>query len=124
MFARVDTRCKDHRFTRAVVRLVHTVAMNRSDLVRAVANRTDQPISLVEHTVDAVLEFIELSMRADEPVTIRGFGRFELRRRKATVRQDPSGGKGDTLKVPARLTVAFLPSGALKRRLNEKKGKK
>jgi nucleoid DNA-binding protein len=90
--------------------------MNRSDLLRAVANDTKLPMAQVEVVVDSFLRMIELSLAAGEDVGIRRFGKFERRVRRPVVRRNPR--TGEEISVPERHSVAFIPSDSVRDRLN------
>ena len=53
--------------------------MTRSQMIETVARKTGFPESQVETTMDAMFDQIAECLRADEKVTIAGFGRFEMR---------------------------------------------
>lgn len=90
--------------------------MNRGELVQAVANKTGVPVTTVDVVLGAVLEVITLTIRTEEEVSIRSFGRFQPRWRVATVKINQRTGERN--RIPKRLSVVFLPSSQLKERLN------
>lgn len=90
--------------------------MNKTDLVKAVANDTGRSEALVEQVMDSLLKVITVGLSAGEPVTLRRFGRFEERIRKPVMRRNPR--TGEEHKVPKRRTVAFIPGETLRARLN------
>ena len=90
--------------------------MNRTDVVRAVSNRTKTPVADVDTIVTAFLEVVGLSLACGEEVNLRTFGKFEPRKRKAVVRRNPKTGIDHH--VPEKLSVGFVPSPNLKTRLN------
>ena len=57
--------------------------MTRSQMIETVARKTGFTESQVEMTMDAMFNQIAECLCADEKVTIAGFGRFEMRTRKA-----------------------------------------
>ena len=57
--------------------------MTRSQMIETVARKTGFTEAQVETTMDAMFDQIADCLRADEKVTIAGFGRFEMRPRKA-----------------------------------------
>lgn len=93
--------------------------MNKSDLLRAVATKEGVPFRDVERVVDAFLEVIGLSLTLDEDVSIRNFGKFEVRDRAAVTRKNPR--TGESIQVPAKKGVGFKPSPHLKDRINGKR---
>ena len=58
--------------------------MTRSQMIETVARKTGFTEAQVETTMDAMFDQIADCLRADEKVTIAGFGRFEMRPRKST----------------------------------------
>ena len=56
--------------------------MTRSQMIETVARKTGFTEAQVETTMDAMFDQIADCLRADEKVTIAGFGRFEMRPRK------------------------------------------
>ena len=59
--------------------------MTRSQMIETVARKTGFTEAQVETTMDALFDQIADCLRADEKVTIAGFGRFEMRPRKTKV---------------------------------------
>ena len=53
--------------------------MTRSQMIETVARKTGFTEAQVETTMDAMFDQIADCLRADEKVTIAGFGRFEMR---------------------------------------------
>lgn len=90
--------------------------MNRTDVVRAVSNRTEVPVAQVETILGAFLEVVGLSLACGEEVNLRTFGKFEPRNRKPVVRRNPKTGVEHH--VPEKVSVGFIPSPNLKDRLN------
>lgn len=89
--------------------------MNRSELIRAVAEKEGMKIADVERVLNSVVTMMEISLACGESVLIRNFGKFEPRDKKATVRRNPK--TGETIQVPAKRTVLFHPAPALKQRI-------
>lgn len=93
--------------------------MNRTELVRAVSRRVDQPQWLVDIILDGFVEVTadEMARTSIDPiVNMRGFGKFVVRYRNAVTRVNPK--TGDEILVPPRRTVAFLPSPNLRTKVN------
>ena len=83
--------------------------MTRSQMIETVARKTGFTEAQVETTMDALFDQIADCLRADEKVTIAGFGRFEMRPRKPKT------------KVSSRLESTSIPgfkaSGRFKQKL-------
>lgn len=92
--------------------------MNRTDLIRAVSNKDEVPPDVVARVVDSMLEVIRLSLSIGEEVTLRGFGRFELKSMSSTVRRAPKSGQ--LVQVPPRTSVRFIPAQGFRGYLNER----
>ena len=65
--------------------------MTRSQMIETVARKTGFTEAQVETTMDAMFDQIADCLRADEKVTIAGFGRFEMRPRKPKAYTNPAG---------------------------------
>ena len=63
--------------------------MTRSQMIETVARKTGFTEAQVETTMDALFDQIADCLRADEKVTIAGFGRFEMRPRKPKAYTNP-----------------------------------
>ena len=90
--------------------------MNKGEIVKAVARRKGITISTAHDVVEDFFDVAKTSLAVGEEVTVRGFGRFELRDRPPVTLKNPR--TGDPILVPPRQTVVFLPSMTLKARLN------
>jgi nucleoid DNA-binding protein len=90
--------------------------LNRTDIVRAVSNHESLPISLCEKVIGGLLDVLALSLAAGEPVNLRRFGKFEPRLRGPVTRRNPK--TGAQIDVPEKVSVGFVPSPALKDRIN------
>ena len=89
--------------------------MTRSQMITTVAEKTGYSAQQVENTMDALFDQIADCRRADEKVTIAGFGRFEMRPRKPKAYTNPK------TKVSSRLESTSIPgfkaSGRFKQKL-------
>ena len=87
--------------------------MTRSQMIETVARKTGFTEAQVETTMDALFDQIADCLRADEKVTIAGFGRFEMRPRKPNT--------NPKTKVSSRLESTSIPgfkaSGRFKQKL-------
>jgi DNA-binding protein HU-beta len=89
--------------------------MTRSQMIETVARKTGFTEAQVETTMDAMFDQIADCLRADEKVTIAGFGRFEMRPRKPKAYTNPK------TKVSSQLESTSIPgfkaSGRFKQKL-------
>lgn len=90
--------------------------MNKSELVRMAAKKAHVTVPVADDVVSAFLELVTLTLATEQGVSIRGFGRFEPRTRAPVTLKRPIDGVA--FDVPKRRTTVFLPSAALKERLN------
>lgn len=91
--------------------------MNRSDLVRAIADQGGFSLIESEEILDLIIETIGVSLACGEPVLISRFGKFEPRLKKAGVRRNPR--TGEDVQVPEKTTVLFRAAPFLKQRINK-----
>ena len=90
--------------------------MNKRELVEAVAGGTGMSRSAVAEALDAVLEAVAASLAAGEPVSVPGFGTFEVRERGARTGRNPR--TGEAIEIAASRVPAFRAGKALRDRLN------
>ena len=90
--------------------------MNKSELIDAVADAADLSKSDAASAVDAVFEAMTNALRADESVTLVGFGTFSVRERAARKGRNPQ--TGAQIDIAASKTPAFKPGKALKDAVN------
>jgi DNA-binding protein HU-beta len=93
--------------------------MNRSDIVKAVANQCPLSQKDVDQVLDLFVETIKLALECDEDVLITGFGKFAVRERKPVNKVNPK--TGEKLEIPAKSTFVFTPSKVLKQQLTKVK---
>ncbi|MBR3077343.1 MAG: HU family DNA-binding protein [Oscillospiraceae bacterium] len=86
--------------------------MNKTELVAAVAAKTELSKKNAEKAVAAVLETVAETLAAGEKVQLVGFGTFELRERDARTAKNPR--TGETVEVAASRVPAFKAGQALK----------
>ncbi len=86
--------------------------MNKTDLVNAVAEKSELSKKDAAKAVDAVLESIMDSLKDGEKVQLIGFGTFEVRDRAARKGRNPQ--TGAEIQIPASKVPAFKAGKALK----------
>ena len=82
--------------------------MTKQDLVNTVAEQTGFPSYQVKAIVERSLDVIRDEVKGGEAVTIRGFGTFQIKKRKAKPARNIS--TGESVLVPAHKVVNFKPS--------------
>lgn len=91
--------------------------MNRSDLNRAVASKAGLPVTVVEQVTTEAIDIIGEALAAGDSVSLRRFGKFVPRQRRAMVKANPR--TGVPVSVPEKVTIGFVASDTLKDRLNQ-----
>jgi len=86
--------------------------MNKTDLVNAVAEKSELSKKDAGKAVDAVFETVMDSLKDGEKVQLIGFGNFEVRERSARKGRNPQ--TGEEIEIPASKVPAFKPGKALK----------
>ena len=86
--------------------------MNKTELIAAVAEKTDLSKKDADAAVSAVLGAITDALKAGDMIQLVGFGTFEVRNRAAKQGRNPR--TGETMTVPASKVPAFKAGKALK----------
>ena len=74
--------------------------MNKNEFLRAIADKTESTIKDANAFYEAFVETVQEAMKADDKITLVGFGTFVAKNKKESVRPNPQK-KGETIKVPA-----------------------
>ncbi len=90
--------------------------MNKSELVSAVAAKTDFTKADTERALKAFMETITETLKEGDQVTLIGFGTFLVRERKARTGRNPR--TGETIQIKAANNPAFKAGKALKDAVN------
>lgn len=96
--------------------------MNKTDLVAAVAKKTDLSKTKAEETLNAMLDVITASLKKGDEVKLIGFGTFKVTNRKAQVGRNPR--TGEEIKIAASKQPKFSAGKALKDAVNKREGGK
>ena len=86
--------------------------MNKTELIAAVAEKTGLSKKDSDAAVNAVLNTITETLKADEKIQLVGFGSFEVKERAARTGKNPA--TGATIEIPASKAPAFKAGKALK----------
>ena len=86
--------------------------MNKSELIDAVASKTELSKKASEMAVNAVVEAVKDALVKGDKVQLVGFGTFEVRKRNARTGLNPQTKKA--IKIPATTVPAFKAGKALK----------
>ncbi|MBI5831858.1 MAG: HU family DNA-binding protein [Armatimonadetes bacterium] len=87
-------------------------SVSKKDLVGAVAKKVDLSQGKVSDVIDALLDEITASLKADKKVRLIGFGTFEVRERKARSGVNPQ--TKAKMEIPGGKSPAFKPGKELK----------
>lgn len=86
--------------------------MNKTELVKVVAEKANLSKKDAEAAVNATVAAITDALKADDKVALIGFGTFEVRARAARTGKNPQ--TGAAIKIPATKVPAFKAGKALK----------
>ena len=90
--------------------------MNKTELIAALAAKTELSKKDAEKALNAVVETITEALKAGDKVALVGFGTFEAKERPARVARNPR--TGEEIKVEASKNPAFKAGKALKDAVN------
>jgi DNA-binding protein HU-beta len=90
--------------------------MNKTELIAAVAEKAELSKKDAEKAINAVVSTIVDALKADEKVSIVGFGAFEAKTRPARKGHNPATGK--EIEIAATKSASFKAGKALKDALN------
>ncbi len=91
--------------------------MTKADIVSEVAKATGVEKVQVMSIVEAFMESVKSSVSSNNPVYLRGFGSFIIKRRAQKVARNIS--KDTTITIPAHNVPAFKPSKSFSAMLKE-----
>ena len=86
--------------------------MNKSELAKAIADKTSMPAKDVSSVLDAAFDEITSALKDKSSVAIAGFGTFATKDRAAREGINPS--TREPIKIPAKTVAVFKPAKALK----------
>ena len=86
--------------------------MNKSELIKAVADSTGTKQTDAARLVDTLFDTIAASLKKGDQVAVAGFGTIVAKTRAAREGRNPSTGKA--IQIPQRTSAAFKPASALK----------
>lgn len=86
--------------------------MQKTEFIKAVAERANRSQKETKEIVDAALEVITEALKRGDKVTLTGFGTFEVRQRQAREGVNPQ--TRSKIHIPATKTPGFSASSTLK----------
>ena len=90
--------------------------MNKTELIAAMAEKTELSKKDTEATLKAFIDVVSGALKKDDKVQIVGFGTFEVAKRAARTGRNPQTGK--SMKIKASKSPKFKAGKALKDALN------
>jgi DNA-binding protein HU-beta len=82
--------------------------MTKAEIVNEIAKKTGIEKSVVLTTVESFMDVVKTSLAEQEPVYLRGFGSFIIKRRAEKTARDIH--KEKTITIPAHNIPAFKPA--------------
>ncbi len=90
--------------------------MTKADIVNIVAHETGLTKIDTQAVVEGFLSTVSNALHRGERVEFRGFGSFNLKKRKPKKARNP--GTGEEIRLPERVVPVFKPSKKLKQSIN------
>ena len=90
--------------------------MNKTELVAAIAEKTELSKKDVEKAVKAFTDVVAEELKKGEKIQLVGFGTFEVAERAAREGRNPL--TGETMNIPASKSPKFKAGKALKDMVN------
>lgn len=92
--------------------------MNKTDLVAAIAKKTDLSKTKAEETLNVMLDCVTAALKKGDEVKLIGFGTFKVTNRKAQTGRNPR--TGAPIKIAASKQPKFAAGKALKDAVNKR----
>ena len=86
--------------------------MLKTELISKVAEKSGLTKIQADAAMNAMIETITEALAEGDKISLKGFGSFEVRERKARTGLNPK--TRETIEIPASLTPAFKASSVLK----------
>ena len=90
--------------------------MNKTELIEHIAQTADLSKAAATRALESAIAAISASLKNGEPVSLVGFGTFDVGQRAARTGRNPR--TGDEIKIAAAKVPKFRPGKALKDALN------
>lgn len=90
--------------------------MNKTDLIDAIASAADLSKADAGRALDAVVDSITDTLKKGDPVSLVGFGTFQVKHRAAREGRNPQ--TGATIQIKASNVPSFKAGKALKDAVN------
>jgi DNA-binding protein HU-beta len=86
--------------------------MNKGELIEKLAGKVDLSKNKTAEVLNELLEIISGTLKGGDDVVLTGFGRFDVRKRKAREGRNPQ--TGAKISIPARKVPKFKAGKTLK----------
>ena len=86
--------------------------MKKTELIEAIAEKTDASKSQAQKYFEAFEEIVTDTLKGGEEVQITGFGKFYVREQKAREGRNPQ--TGEKMRIPAQKVPTFSAGNSLK----------
>lgn len=93
--------------------------MNKTELVKEVAKRTNKPIAEVGQILNSFMDVVGDKMKEGEKISLIGFGTFEAKESAERIGKNPRNPE-EQIVIPAKKRASFKASQKLKDKLNDK----
>ena len=90
--------------------------MNRTDLIKAIAERTGQTQVVVVNAFDALTHEINIALARGESVDIHGLAKFKVEHKEARAGRNPA--TGAAIQIPAKNVVKVTAAKSLNDAVN------
>jgi len=90
--------------------------MNKTELVNAIAEKTNLTKVDAKNALDACLASIAEALEKDDKVALLGFGTFAVTEKGARTGINPR--TKETINIPARKVIKFKPGAELANKIN------
>lgn len=85
--------------------------MNKTELVKKIAEKADLSQVVAKDALDAALDAIQAALQDGESIQLLGFGTFSVTERSERTAKNPR--TGEVVKVPAKKVAKFKASSSL-----------
>jgi DNA-binding protein HU-beta len=92
--------------------------MSKRELIEAISEQAEITKDKAGTAVEAMISYIERTLRKGDEVSIPPLGKFKVAKRKARTGRNPS--TGAEIKIPASMVPKFQPSKTLKDTVNKR----
>ena len=91
--------------------------MNKTELVAAMAEKTNQTKKNTEDALNAFIEVVTETLKKGDKIQLVGFGTYETKTRAERMGRNPQ--TGEEIKIPASKVPSFKAGKALKDEINQ-----